>query len=183
MRIRSKLTTIALAAGLVVGGVAGPARAATTGNTTATFTITAGGLAITAPSSTVALGTVNTGAGSVSGQLGAVTVDDTRAALVNSWTNTVSSTTFALNGGTATTNETVALTNIAYSSGLSTAHTGLGAFVPSGTVSDFTTAKAAGTHTGFAGNSSTTWNPTLTLTLLSSQVAGTYTGTITHSVA
>lgn len=184
MRIRSKLTTVALAAGLVVGGFAGPAQAATTGSTTATFTITAGALAITVPASTVALstGTVATGAASASAQLGAVTVADTRGALLNSWTNTVSSTTFVLPGATPTADETVAKTNISYSSGASTAHTGLGAFVPSGTVSDFTTAKAAGTHTAAAGNSSTTWNPTLTFTLLSSQVAGTYSGTITHSV-
>lgn len=184
MRTRAKLATIALTTGLAVAGVAGPARAATTGSTTATFTITAGALAITVPTSTVALatGTVNTGAASASAQLGAVTVADTRGALLNSWTNTVSSTTFVLPGATPTANETVAVTAIAYSSGASTAHTGLGAFV-AGSASDFTTAKAAGTHTAFAGNTSTTWNPTLTFTLLSSQVAGTYTGTITHSVA
>lgn len=183
MRIRSKLTTIALAAGLVVGGAAGPARADTSGSTIATFTITAGALAITVPASTVALntGTIVTGAASASAQLGPVTVADSRGALLNSWTNTVSSTTFVLPGATPTANEIVAVTNIAYSSGASTAHSGLGAFVP-GSASDFTTAKAAGTHTAFAGNSSTTWNPTLTFTLLSSQVAGTYTGTITHSV-
>ena len=182
MRIRSKLTTIALAAGLVVGGVAGQAQAATTGNTTATFTITAGALAITVPSSTVALGTVNTGAGSVSGQLGGVTVDDARGALLNTWTATVSTTTFVLPGATPTADETVAKSAIAYSSGASTAHTGLGAFVP-GVLPDLSSAGTAGTHAGAAGNSSTTWSPTLTFTLLSSQVAGTYSGTITHSVA
>jgi hypothetical protein len=181
MRIRSKLTTIALAAGLVVGGVAGPAQAATTGDTTATFTITAGALAITVPGSAT-LSTVATGAGTSSGQLGNVTVADTRGALVNSWTATIDSTTFVRDGGTATSNETVAVDQIAYSSGASTAHTGLGAFVP-GTLINGTLPGTGGAHTGFAGNSSTTWNPTLTLTLLSSQVAGTYTGTVTHSVA
>ena len=185
MRTRSKLATIALSTGLAFAGfagISGSAQAATSGGTIATFTISAGSLAITIPASTVALatGTVATGATSASGPLGPVTVEDTRGALLNGWTNTVSSTTFVTGGSTA--NESVALTNIAYSSGLSTASSGLGVFVPSGTVSDFTTAKAAGTHTALAGNSSTTWNPTLTFTLLSSQVAGTYTGTITHSV-
>ena len=184
MKTRSKLTTIALAAGLAVAGIAGPAQAATTGNTTATFTITAGALAITVPASTVALatGTVNTGAASASGQLGAVTVADSRGALLNSWTTTVSSTTFVLPGASPTADETVAVNQIAYSSGAATASSGLGVFVPS-TLANGALPGTAGSHTALAGNSSTTWNPTLTFTLLSSQVAGTYTGTITHSVA
>lgn len=187
MRTRSKLATIALTSGLAlaaIAGVPGPAQAATTGDTIATFTITAGALALTVPASTVALntGTVNTGAASAAAQLGAVTVADTRGALLNAWTATVSSTTFVLPGESPTANETVAKSNIAYSSGASTAHSGLGAFVP-GTLANLSSAGTAGTHTGAAGNSSTTWNPTLTFTLLSSQVAGTYTGTITHSVA
>lgn len=174
-----------LSSGLALAGItgsAGPAGAATTGDTTATFTITAGALAVTVPSSTVALATVNTGAATAAGQLGGVTVADTRGALVNSWTATVSSTTFVLPGATPTANETVAVNQIAYSSGAATASSGLGAFVP-GVLANGALPGTAGTHTGFAGNSSSTWNPTLTLTLLSSQVAGTYTGTITHSVA
>lgn len=184
MRTRSKLFTIALATGLALAGFAGPAQAALTGSTIATFTITAGALAITVPASTVALatGTVNTGAATAAAQLGGVTVADTRGALLNSWTTTVSSTTFVLPGATPTANEIVAVNQIAYSAGASTAHTGLGAFVP-GTLANGGVPGTAGTHTAFAGNSSTTWNPTLTFTLLSSQVAGTYTGTITHSVA
>jgi hypothetical protein len=187
MRIRSKLATIALSTGLAVGGFAGfasPSQAATSGDTIATFTISAGSLAITVPASTVALntGTVATGAASASGQLGSVTVADSRGALVNSWTTTVSSTTFVLPGASPTADETVAKANIAYSSGASTAHTGLGAFVP-GSPSGLASPGTAGSYTGAAGNSSTTWNPTLTFTLLSSQVAGTYTGTVTHSVA
>ncbi len=183
MKIRSKITTIAISAALAVAaitGIAGPAEAATTGGTIATFTISGGALAITVPASTVALvtGTVNAGAATAAGQLGSVTVDDSRGALLNSWTTTVSSTTFVT--GTSTADETVAAANIKYASGISTAHTGLGAFVPT-TVP--TALGADASYTGAAGNSSTTWNPTLTFTLLSSQVAGTYTGTVTHSVA
>ena len=99
---------------------------------------------------------------------------------MNSWTATVSSTAFTT--GTATSNETVAVNQIAYSSGPFTAHSGLGVFVP-GVLVAGTLPGTAGSHTGAAGNSSTAWNPTLTFTLLSSQVAGTYTGTVTHSVA
>jgi hypothetical protein len=187
MRIRTKLATIALSTGLAVGGFAGfasPAQAALTGDTIATFTITAGALAITVPASTVAIntGTVATGAATASGQLGSVTVADARGALVNSWTTSVDSTTFVLPGATPTSNETVAVNKIAYSSGAFTAHSGLGVFVP-GTLANGAVPGTAGSYTGAAGNSSTTWNPTLTFTLLSSQVAGTYTGTVTHSVA
>jgi len=184
MRARSKLIAIAAAAGMAVAssaGLAGPALAAP-GDTIATFTLSGGALAITVPASTVALatGTVNTGAATAAGQLGTVTVADNRGALVNSWTTTVSSTTFVT--GTSTADETVTVAKIAYSSGASTAHTGLGAFVP-GTLANGGVPGTAASYTGAAGNSSTSWNPTLTFTLLSSQVAGTYTGTVTHSVA
>ena len=181
MRIGSKIVTVALTTGLAVGGIAGPARAAA-GDTIATFALTAGALSITVPASTVALptGTVTTGAAPAAGQLGAVTVDDARGALLNTWTASVSSTTFVT--GTATANETVAVDQIAYSSGAYTAHSGLGVFVP-GSLANGALPGTAGSYTGAAGNSSTTWNPTLTFTLLGSQVAGTYTGTITHSVA
>ena len=181
MRIGSKLATAVLATGLAVAGFAGPAQAATTDDTTTTFTITAGALAVTAPA-TAALGTVATGAGTTSGQLGGVTIDDTRGALINSWTTTVSSSAFVLPGATPTANETVAVDQIAYSSGAFTAQSGLGTFVP-GLLANGGVPGTAASYTGAAGNSSTTWNPTLTLTLLSSQVAGTYTGTVTHSVA
>jgi hypothetical protein len=182
--LTTKLATAAAATGMAVAalvGVAGPASAAVTGDTIATFSITGGALAITVPASTVSLATgVATGAATASGQLGSVTVADNRGALVNSWTTTVASTTFVTGG--ASTDETVAVNKIAYSSGAFTAHSGLGVFVP-GVLANGTVPGTAGSYTGAAGNSSTTWNPTLTFTLLSSQVAGTYTGTITHSVA
>ena len=183
MRIGSKVATAVLATGLAVAGFAGPAQAALTGNTTATFTITGGGLNITAPG-TAALSNVATGAATTSGQLGGVTVADTRGLLVNSWTTTVSSTTFVLPVTTPTADQTVAVNQIAYSSGAMdiASHTGLGAFVP-GTLANGGVPGTAASYTGAAGNSSTTWNPTLTLTLLPSQVAGDYTGTVTHSVA
>jgi hypothetical protein len=166
----------------VVGfvGLASSAQAATSGSTIATFSITGGALSITVPASTVALntGTVNAGAATAAGQLGPVTVTDTRGLLINSWTTSVSSTAFVT--GTSTVNETVAVANIAYTSGPATAQSGLGLFVPTLVP---TALGADASYAGAAGNSSTTWDPTLTFTLLSSQVAGTYTGTITHSVA
>lgn len=174
MRTRSKLATIALSTGLAFAGFAAPAHAAVTGDTTATFTITAGALAITVPGSPVNFGAVATGAATAGGQLGTVTVADTRGLLLNSWTTTVTTTAFVT--GTSTPNETVTAPNVAYSSGAAITQTGLGVFVP-GTIA------APPSHTAVGGNSLTTWNPTLTFTLLSSQVAGIYTGIIGHSVA
>jgi len=158
--------------------------AADAATTTATFSITAGGLSISAPASTVALSgaTAATGASSVAGTLGSVTVADTRGNLVATWVTTFSSTTFTT--GTATTNETVPLASISYASGTATASSGTGTFVPNvGTAMSAAAGSRVVSWTVGVGNNSATWNPTLTFTLLPAQVAGTYTGTITHSVA
>jgi len=57
----------------------------------------------------------------------------------------------------------------------------VGAMVPSVAV-NLATSKTAASWSG-VGSNTVTWNPTLTLSLLPSQVAGTYSGTISHSVA
>ena len=184
MRTRSKLATIALATGLAAAGFAGPAHAADSGSTTATFTITGGALDITVPASTVALGTgtIKTGTLTASATLGPVSVTDSRGALLGNWTTGVSSTSFVT--GTSTANETVAASGIAYSSGVSTAMTGSGVFTP-GVLTTLAPTAPRGTAAAYAGegNNSATWNPTLIFTLGAQQVAGTYTGTVTHSVA
>lgn len=181
----TKIVAGAAATGLAVAGListGGPAHAATSGATITTFAITAGNLAITVPASTVALGTgtVSPGAATATGQLGAVAVADARGSLVNTWTTTVGSTTFVTGG--SSTSETVAKSNIAYSSGAATSTTGLGAFVP-GVLANLSADGTGASWTGAAGNNTAAWNPTLVFTLLSSQVSGTYTGTVTHSVA
>ncbi|MCW3101395.1 MAG: hypothetical protein JWL77_7013, partial [Chthonomonadaceae bacterium] len=72
--------------------------------------------------------------------------------------------------------------SISYSSGVGSAAVGqVGAMVASVGASLASSATAA-TWAG-VGNNTVTWNPTLTFALLPSQVVGTYTGTITHSVA
>ncbi len=150
-------------------------------DTTATFAITAGGLAISVPSSPVALATVASGASSASGQLGAVSVTDTRGNLVATWTTTVSSSTFTT--GTATADETVALGSISYASGNATGSSGVGVFVPmANTAMSAAAALRTVKWTVGIGNNSATWNPTVSFTLLGSQVAGTYSGTVSHSV-
>lgn len=153
------------------------------GNTEATFEVTStGSLAISVPASTVNLGSVTAGSLTFAPQLGTVTVTDTRAALIADWTATATGTPFDLQttGATPSTdvNQRVDNTAITYTA-VPTVTSGTGTLTPpSGTL-------ALGATTVYAGSGSNTvtWNPTLTMTLLSSQVAGVYRGTITHSVS
>jgi hypothetical protein len=176
--MRKTLTITAATAAGLIGLLAGPASA---GTTTTTFTLSgnASGLAISVPANASSIATASTGATSVSGSLGSVTVTDPRGSLVATWAATVSSTDFTT--GTATANETVAKSAITYSSGAGTALAGqVGAMVPSVNASLSGSATAA--NWAGVGNNTVSWTPSLTFTLLASQVAGTYSGTITHSV-
>lgn len=157
-----------------------PAASAASG-TAATFSLTAGTLSISQPT-TATIGSAAAGALTLSGSLGPVTVTDTRGSTLG-WTASVVSTDFTT-GTSPGTYQTVAASSIAYSSGPGTAATGnVGAFTP-GTIASMsaTSAGTAGLWVG-TGNNTVTWNPTLTFTLSPSQVAGTYSGTVTHSVA
>jgi hypothetical protein len=177
--MRKALVVTSVTALGLVGALSGTASAGA-GDTTTTFVLSGGSLAISVPGGTVNLATASTGAASLSGSLGNVQVTDARGALVANWTATVSSTDFTT--GTATANETVGKANISYSSGAGTASVGqVGAMVPSVALS-LATPQTAATWAG-VGNNTVTWNPTVLVTLAASQVAGTYTGTITHSVA
>lgn len=178
------LTTAGLAA-----FVPATANAAGSGSTDSTFTVTGDptGLAISVPDGSttpIDLGTATAGAASLSNSLGNVTVTDTRANLTATWSVTASSTDFTTGGGSA--NETVTADNVGYFAGVGTAALGqLGAFLPDGTALtpvSLGTAAPVGSWTG-TGNNTVTWNPTMTFTLLPSQVAGTYAGTITQSVS
>lgn len=179
MHIRRGIAALAASTALAGGIVATalPAGAAP-GDTTTTFTITAGALTITEPA-TANLGSAAAGSASLAGALGNVTVTDNRGGLLPLWTATVAATDFTT--GTATANEKVVKANVSYASGAAS-QTGLGLPVVQTGVALSAPARALN-FVGVAGTNSATWNPTLTLTLLSSQVAGTYTGTITHSVA
>jgi hypothetical protein len=188
MRKSLALAVAAVSAASVGALVPTAANAATSGGTAATFTLNASStLAIAVPDGSVtpiSVGSASTGATSVSGSLGNVTVTDGRGALVATWSANAVSTDFTT--GTATANETVAKANVAYYAGLGTAALGqVGAFVPAGTALApvaIGTSAAVGSWTG-TGNNTVTWNPTLKFTLLPSQVAGTYSGTVTQSVS
>jgi hypothetical protein len=170
-----------LAAVLGMLATAVPAKGA---DTTTTFALAAGSLSISAPASKD-LGTGSTGSGTVSAQLGTVTVTDTRGTLLGTWTASVSSTDFTTGGGTA--NETVGNGQVTYWSGTATASSGTGVFTP-GQASALNAQTLGASRTAYAGtalvgNNSVSWNPTVTVNVPAAAVAGTYTGTITHSVA
>lgn len=183
---------LAIAAVMSVGVAAlvpTTASAAGSGDTTGTFTLTSNvsGLSIAVPdgsSTPVDLGTTTTGSASLSHSLGNVTVTDTRGSLAATWTVTASTTAFTTGGATA--NETVAKANVGYYAGAGSAQAGqVGAFTPVGTALTpvpLVAATPVGAWAG-VGNNTVTFNPTVTFTLLPSQVAGTYTGTVTHSVS
>jgi len=186
--MRKAIVTTIVAGAVSVGAMAaGPiaAQADTTGSgpTTTTFSVSGGSLAITAPAS-ANLGSASIGAPSVGGSLGTVTVTDQRASLsLASWTASVTSSSFTT--GQASSNETIPATDVGYNPGTQTAQSGIGVFAPGvlTALNNIATAQTAYTAVAEVGATSVSWNPTITVTLPSSVVAGTYTGTITHSVA
>ncbi|MEV7180318.1 hypothetical protein [Kitasatospora sp. NPDC093679] len=176
MRIRY---SVAAGAAAVVA-VAGVANAA---DTTVTFSVSGGALSISVPSS------ASLGAGlpgnTVSAQLGAVTATDARALLTASWVASVTSTSFTTGGGTPA--ETVPNSAVSYWSGAATATTGTGTFTPgqatAGNAQTLSSSRTAFSLSGGTGNNSATWNPTIVVALPAAAVNGTYTGTVTHSIA
>lgn len=164
---------------------AGTCPASTTCPTTVTFAVTApDGLTITVPDGPVSLGG-NPPGSQITGQLGLVTVSDQRAALTATWTATVSATNFTTGGGTPS--ETIPSGDVLYWSGLATATTGTGTFVPgqptAASAVTLDSSRTAFSKTTGSGNNSASWNPTLIINVPDQAVAGTYTGTVNHLVA
>ncbi|WP_433253350.1 hypothetical protein ACQPYK_09805 [Streptosporangium sp. CA-135522] len=185
--------SLAGAAGMVAAMVmvalpaqAGTCPASTTCSTTVTFTVTApGGLTITVPD-----GPVNIGSGApgtqISGPLGPVTVSDQRAALNATWVASVIAAPAGFTTGGGTAPETVPTSAVLYWSGTATT-TGTGTFVPgqidAAAAQTLTVTRTAYSKTTGSGNNSATWTPTIVINIPAQAVAGTYTGTINHSVA
>lgn len=144
----------------------------------------AAGLAITVPPS-ANLGSVPTGTPTRSAQLGTVTVTDDRLLAVT-WTATVTSTNFTTGAGTSA--ETIAKASISYWSGPTTTSSGVAVRTP-GQLTSLQAVTLAASRTAFATlgavlvANSTSWNPTIVITIPPAAVSGTYTATITHSVA
>jgi hypothetical protein len=140
-------------------------------------------LTITVPASR-SFGSVFPGS-SVSGQLGTVTVSDTRAINPNTWTVTVSSTAYTTGG--ASPSQTIANSQISYWSGPQTAGSGGGTRVPgqltSAQAQTLGVPRIAFSKTSGNPNNTCQWNPTVIINVPAGAVGGLYTGRITHSVA
>lgn len=154
-------------------------------DTPVSFTLTAGALSISVPTTTVDLGSGAAGTG-LSGQLGTVTVSDQRGVALASWTAQVTATDFT--AGSAT----IPKANLSYWSGLSTAFTGLtgtGVVLPvpgqltAANAQTLGSARTAFSASNVVGTHTVSWNPTIVVAPPPGTVTGTYSGTITHSVA
>jgi hypothetical protein len=170
-------------AGLIIAltsGLGPTDAAAAPGDSTVTFDITSGSLTITVPGA-AALGS---GApdSTIVGQMGNITVTDSRAAADASWTAEVKATDFTSGAGGP--GHIVPATAISYSAGTPSSTVGNGTFTPGpdGPL-DTATLHTAFSHVGGTGNNAVTWNPSLTVTVDQANAAGVYTGTVTHSVA
>jgi hypothetical protein len=140
-------------------------------------------LAITV-AGTVDLGTAPTGAGTRSAQLGTVRVTAS-GLVVPSFVAMVASTDFTTGAGTAP--ETISKASISYWSGPVTASSGLQTAVPGQLTAvqaqPLSSSRTAFSSTGLVLSISTSWNPTVVVSVPAAAIAGPYTGTITHSVA
>ncbi|WP_326822131.1 ice-binding family protein [Streptosporangium sp. NBC_01756] len=172
------LTSITVTTGVTVNGRTLARNGAVTLDTD-TITRSAGPLSISAPE-TANLGSATASADDISARLGGVTVTDARGNPSAAWIATVSSTDFTTGGATAS--ETIAKGSVDYSPGAATSTTGDATFTP-GTAGDLGSARVAFSASNGTGNNSATWNPMITVTLPVGVRAGTYTATITHSVA
>jgi hypothetical protein len=145
-------------------------------DTAATFTLTAGGLSISAPTGSVSLGSqpVSNSSSTISGSLGVVTVSDQRGG-PTTWTASVISTAFTPPAGPAD-----PASNASYAAGTITASaTVVATAVPASNLTGVTTV-VTGVSTGV---SSASWNPTISVVVPANFAPGVYSATITHSVA
>lgn len=196
--MRSSLA-LALSTGAVIGAVLAPAAAADAAAhgpaaisaaapapgpqpggdpaTTVTFTVTTGGLTLTAPASadlgSGAPGTI------ISSAIGTVTVTDDRALLDASWIATASSTDFITAGGG--TNKTIPVGDATYTPGEVTTTGTITATPSTITLSGIPQTVVAGT--AGSGNNTASWNPTIAVSVPSTAVGGAYAATLTESVS
>jgi hypothetical protein len=171
-----------IAAGLALSAaIASPAAQAAETGTTATFTVNGGSLAVSAPAASTLSSGVSIGTASVSASLGAVTVSDARSVIGGSWTATVSSTNFTTGDGSA--GKVIDNANAAYTTGLASLVSGAAVVLTPAVGASLDSAQTAASATAVLGDSEVSWNPTVAVTIPDDVAAGTYTGTLTHSVA
>jgi hypothetical protein len=169
-------TTLVLAcSAALAGGMAVPASAADTADTTTTVTITGGGLTLTAPAGAT-LSTGTPGQNSTV-TLGSTAVTDARAGVAG-WSATVALP--ALTGATRPT-ETIPTTAATYLAATVTP-TGTSTLTAPATRTDLTSAKVSQAATSVSGNNSAAWTAALTVPIPAQVLADTYSGVLTQSV-
>ena len=187
---RAATAVAGLSAAVLAGALLAPADAA---STEVTFTVGgSGGLAITAAASE----TLSVAGSLASGSLGQVEVDDTRNTLVNVWTASVSITDFTTGGGSAA--ETISKVGATYTVPTSPVDVGTpmldgnvtgllegvgGALIYGGTGALTIAGSTPVAQGAYIGPNTVSWNPTLSVLIPPTAPAGTYTGTVTHSVS
>jgi hypothetical protein len=148
-----------------------------------TFTLTAGAISISAPASK-ALGSVGTSttATSIGGQLGSTTVTDGRAALVAAYAVTLTAGNFTT--GTAGATETILGSTVSAFSGTAS-HTNATA-TKVATSTDSTAPVLSGSPimglSAYSGTDTSTYNPTISIPIPATNVAGAYSGVVTQTV-
>ncbi len=171
----------AAAAMVAVAMGSAPAALASDGPTSTSFTLTTTGLLSISTPGTADLGSadINTST-TLSDPLGDVTVTDNTSPDNGSWTATVEMS-VPFTTGAGTTNETIPDSDVNYDATAGcTSTTGTGTFT--GFAGDLTNPITAFTGTGLFGDNACTWDPTITVTFPTGVAAGTYNGTILHSV-
>ncbi|MEH0982788.1 hypothetical protein [Micromonospora sp. CPCC 205556] len=181
--MKKRLLSLTAAAAAAVVALASPAAASPTDDTIVTFTVGAANLNIFAPPA-VNLGSTFADT-TIEGSIGPVQVVDQRATLNASWVTTVSITEFVSGSGSPA--ELITPGLVEYWSGPATSTTGTGTFVPGQpTATDrvsLSVPRTAFSKTSGSGNNSATWNPTIRINVPATAVSGTYSATVTHSVA
>ena len=143
-----------------------------TASTTVTFTVTSGALSLSTPVS----GNLGSGAPgtTISAAIGPVTVIDDRALASAGWTVTAAETDFA-DGA-----QTIPASDASYAPGSITT---TGTITATGTnVTLANSAQDVVTGSAGVGDNTATWDPVVSVAVPASAVAGTYTGTLTHSI-
>jgi len=177
--MRRSIAAASLAAGLVAAmACPTPASADQSGTTPVTLAVTTGTIDITVPTGPVSLGTVpaSNSPQTVSQQLGNVMVSDSRGGTAG-WVVTASAVDF-------TGPQTISVSAPGSSSYTAPAATVTGtATVTNSDLSPLYPPGPVQTATGVSGINTAVWNPTISVTIPAGALAGTYSSTITHSVA
>jgi len=149
--------------------------------TETTLGVQGGALTLTAADSAL-FDSISAGQSSAGGQLGVITVTDMRAELDGTWTASAVASDFANTDVPAA--AVIPATDLTYSPGAPTAHSGNATFgYGADAQMDNSASVIAYTTDDEIGVASVSWNPTVSIAVPSDVVAGTYVGTITHSLA